>query len=80
VTGALAEGVKKGRESNTAVVKKGPVTWVNVYGASGQEGFVGKNKNLAAKMNENPSIATKWNGRVLYSVDSKDTEKPILKS
>jgi hypothetical protein len=30
-------------------------------------------------MNENPSIATKWNGRVLCSSDSKDTDKPVLK-
>jgi hypothetical protein len=35
VSGALAEGVKKGRDKKTVMVKKGPITWVNIYGASG---------------------------------------------
>jgi hypothetical protein len=62
------------------MVKKGPLKWVNVYGASGQEGWVNHSKKLAAKMNENPTIATQWNGRILCSTDSKDTERPILKT
>ena len=61
-------------------MKKGELRWVNIYGATGQEGFFATNKTLAKKMNENPSIANKWNGRILISIDSEDTDKPQLKT
>ena len=30
-------------------------------------------------MNTNPVKATKWKGRVLFSVESEESDKPILK-
>jgi hypothetical protein len=51
--------------------------WVNLYGATGQEGIFAKNKEKAAIMNESPDLATKWNGRILMSITSEaNVDKP----
>jgi hypothetical protein len=42
--------------------------WINIYGAPGQEGLTRSgNQDQAKMMNNNPTIASKWSGRILIS-------------
>ena len=38
-----------------------------------------KNSRAKREMNENPEIASNWKGRVLMSIESVKTEKPVAK-
>ena len=52
--------------------------WANVYGAPGQEGMIAKGGDMVDAMNEDPSIATLWKGRVLVGVEYEESETPKL--
>ena len=43
--------------------------WANIYGASGAEGLVADGGPLADAMNKDPTIATKWKGRILIGIE-----------
>jgi hypothetical protein len=38
-----------------------------------------KNSRAKREMNENPEVASNWKGRVLMSIESVKTEKPVAK-
>ena len=52
--------------------------WMNLYGAPSGESLFDVGGALVNKMNENPTIATIWKGRVLVGVefDDKYNENP----
>jgi hypothetical protein len=50
----------------------GQTFWKNIYGSP--LGVSGDNVDL---MNNNPEVASTWKGRILMSVTSEETEKPI---
>lgn len=52
--------------------------WVNIFGAPGCEGFTQKGDTTAAdEMNNEPTIASKWKGRVLFCIEyDLNVERP----
>ena len=50
--------------------------WCNIFGAPGQEEVKlfesAASKRAADEMNENPEVATKWKGRILFAVEHED--------
>jgi len=56
--------------------------WANIYGAPGQEEVKifesGDIKRLADEMNDDPSKATKWKGRILFGIEFEESESPKL--
>ena len=52
--------------------------WANIYGAPGCEGLMASGGKLADAMNKDPTIATKWKGRVLIGIEHEETEAPRL--
>ena len=52
--------------------------WANVYGAPGQEGMIAKGGDMVDAMNEDPSIATLWKGRILIGIEYEESESPKL--
>lgn len=54
--------------------------WANIYGAPGAEGLVADGGPLADEMNKDPTIATKWKGRILIGIEHEflDEKAPKL--
>ena len=52
--------------------------WANIYGAPGGEGFMASGGKKADEMNKDPTIATKWKGRILIGIEHEETEAPRL--
>lgn len=54
--------------------------WANIYGAPGQEEVkvFDSTGDLADEMNKDPTIATKWKGRILIGVEHEEVETPKL--
>jgi hypothetical protein len=53
------------------------VKWINLYGAP--EGYGGNLYPEAAKMNQDPTVATNWRGRILVEYFCEDVRHPLCK-
>jgi hypothetical protein len=56
--------------------KNGLIHWKNFYGSPMNQ----SNSKEKRMMNENPTVASHWKGRVLVQVLAEETDKPLAKT